>query len=187
MRLFALSGSAPPASSDNVETVLRELAPDIERWCARHLGMRSDLEDAVQEALIAVADALTRFRNESSLRTYAYRIVLRSAHRFRAKHRDAQRSQPLHVALDVDTMTPESLAMERESVRRLYVALDSLSEFRRNAFVLCAIERMPHEEAAAIEEVSVDTLRARLKHARNDLGEILKKDPYLGSMWKAAP
>ncbi len=175
------------SSRDAIANALHELAPDVQRWCARHLGPRSDLEDAVQEALIAVADALTRFRNESSMRTYAYRIVLRSAYRYRTQHREAQRSQQLHVALDVDNMTPESLAMERESVRRLYAALDSLTELRRNAFVLCAIEQMPHDEAAAIEDVSIDTLRARLQHARSDLTEVLKRDPYLGSMWKETP
>lgn len=86
------------SSRDAIANALHELAPDVQRWCARHLGPRSDLEDAVQEALIAVADALTRFRNESSMRTYAYRIVLRSAYRYRTQHREAQRSQQLHVA-----------------------------------------------------------------------------------------
>lgn len=186
MGIFSRNPLSVLASSprDERSRVLHELAPSVHKWCARHLGPRHDLDDVVQDALVATADALLHFRNESSLNTYVYRVVQRSCSRYRQKHRHAQKGAPLHAAVDVDSITPEALAMEKESVRRLYAALDELSEILRSAFVLCAIEQMAHEEAARIEGVSVETLRARLKRARAELSERLRKDPYLGSMWK---
>lgn len=188
MGLFSRATSSlfSGSSGDERSRVLRELAPDVQRWCARHLGPRNDLDDAVQESLVALADALSNFRNESSLRTYAYRVVQRSCGRFRQKHRHARQTAPLHAALDVDAMTPEAVAMEKESVRRLYAALDELSEILRNAFVLCAIEQWSHEDAATIEGVNLETMRARLKRARAELAERLSKDAYVGAMWKEA-
>src|SRR5690606_9111574 len=120
-------------------------------------------------------------RGDSSLRTYAHRVVLRTTARELAKRR--ARHERLELVADADHEAPgdpERALGDRQAMVRFYAALSKLTDKRRRAFVLCAIEKLAHEEAAAIEEISVATLRARLKHARRDLEAALAGDPLLG-------
>lgn len=177
---FRRSASEPPEPALD-ERVLRDLLGDARRWIGRYAGPRADLDDLVQEAMIELVIALERFRGDSSVRTYAHRIVLRTTAR-ELKRRRA-RHQRLELVAEIASEAsgdPERALNDRQSIMRFYDALSALSEKRRNAFVLCAIEKLPHEEAAAVESVSVETLRARLKHARRDLEAALAGDPLLG-------
>lgn len=163
--------------------LLEELAPRVRGWVARHIGPREDLDDITQEALVQIALALDRFRGESSLDTYAHRIAIRVALAQRTRSRRAP--QPvLHLVPEAeDARDPESIASQRQSIRALYDALDALHATRRTAFVLTAIEGLSHEDAAAIEGVSIATLRQRLKRGRADLAVLLRRDPILGAMF----
>ncbi len=165
-------------TADDIERVLTELAPHVRVWVHRYLGPGADLDDVMQESLIEIALALPRFRGDSSIKTYARTITMRVCSkgiRSRVKH---DRHLEL-VTGPVEARDPERLAMQRESLRRLYRCLDRLSQKRRDAFVLCAVERLPHEEAAKVAGTSVETLRARLKRARSELGRLLRGDPHL--------
>jgi RNA polymerase sigma-70 factor, ECF subfamily len=163
------------------DSVLRALLPDVRRWIARYAGPRADLDDLVQEAMIELVVALERFRGDSSVRTYAHRIVLRTTARELSRRRTRARHLELVGEVEAETGThdPERALSSRRAIHALYAALEQLSEKRRNAFVLCAVERLSHEEAAAIEGTSVETLRARLKHARADLFARLREEPAL--------
>lgn len=184
MRLFRLhrGEAGGRVAADALHDTLTDLAPVVRACVHRYVGPRADADDIVQEALIEIAGALVRFRGESSLKTYALRIAIRVASRHLKRSR--RREQPgLHaVPSPADTRTPEAVAMQRESLRRLYRCLDRLTPGRRAAFVLCAVERRSHAEAAEIEGVSVETLRARLKRGRADLARLLSGDPHLSQL-----
>ena len=168
-----------------LESVLRSLAPDVRRWVARHLGPGPDLDDATQEALIELADALGRFEGRSKLSTYAHRIAARVAYRHAKKHR---RRGSIIALVDAPPAssepTPEAIALGREGISRLYAALDRLPKDRREAFLLCDVEHLSHQEAADVAGVKLETLRKRLQRARTDLRKRLEHDavlgPYLG-------
>jgi len=108
-------------------------------------------------------------------------IVLRTTAREVAKRRTYERRTDLVLVDEREDgkASPERTLLDQEALRHFYSALSKLSLKRRNAFVLCAIERLSHEEAASIEEVTIDALRARLKHARADLEQLVREDPLL--------
>jgi len=174
-RLDALrAGDAAALSS-----VLAELLPRVRAWLHRLLGPRADLDDATQEALTELALALPRFAGDSALSTYAHRITVRTAYRFFGRVAET----PLElVPPAVEELDPESRAMAREALRRLYRALRRLPPNRRVAFVLCAIEGMAPAEAALVEGVSATAMRSRLMHARAELERMLAHDPYVGAL-----
>lgn len=170
-----------PREEVSLDSVLRQLAPQVRVWVFRQLGPDPDVDDVTQEALIQIADALARFEGRSSLTTYARRIAVRVANR----HRKRRGRRPLElVTPPQESVTPERLAMDRESIVRLYRALDRLTARRRTAFVLCDIEHLSHAEAAEVEGIKLETLRARLKHARADLQRSLRSDPYLSRLFQ---
>lgn len=175
--------SVPAPRSDDLTDVLVGLTPRVKAWLFRQLGPRFELDDALQDALTELARAIPRFDGRSSLETYAYRIVVRAASRHRHKHRHVHHALEL-VSPPADVIDPESRAMSREALRRLYDVLDRLPDKRRRAFILCRIEGLEPREAAEIEEVSSEVLRSRLRHACADVSELLGRDPYLAKVFE---
>lgn len=165
----------------DVEATLIDLVPSVRAWIWRLLGPRSDFDDAVQDALVELARALPRFEGRAKVTTFAYPIVIRTAYRYMRPRRES----PLdiegmeHIAGDDD---PEQRVAKREELVRLHRVLSQLPEKPRVAFVLCSVERLSHAEAADIEGVSVDTMRARLKRAKTELARRLRADPELSAM-----
>lgn len=166
-----------------VEEALATLLPDVRRWLHRLLGPGADLDDATQDALIELAKALSTFESRSSLRTFAYTIVVRSAYRSLAAQKKRQRETALELVPPPSSeLDPESRAMHREALKRLYGCLDRLPVKRRVAFVLCAVEGLTPEEAAQIEGTSAVTMRSRVFHARREIERRLAHDPYVSRL-----
>ncbi|MFK7987599.1 MAG: RNA polymerase sigma factor [Sandaracinaceae bacterium] len=163
-RLGEVSRRLRARESVLIERVLRELLQPIRDWSVRLMGNPSDAEDVAQEALTAVAGALTRFEGRSSIRTLAHRITVRAAQRGwrrrRKHHADRLGEDP------IDARSVGDQVAARDALRRLYRALDTLSPPLRKVFVLCAIEQLTPAEAAEILEVEPGTVRVRLHRAR---------------------
>ena len=170
----ALARAARDGDAAAVEALLRVLLPKTRRWLHRLIGPAS-LDDAVQEALIAVAGSLSRFRGDSAFETYAHRIAVRVA----CRHLKAERRRPslTLVAPPPDERDPESRAISRQRLERLRVALDTLTPDARVAFVLCAIEGRPPREAAEIAGTTALVMRVRAHRARKAVERQLAADP----------
>ncbi len=161
-------------------TLLRELLPSVRRWLFRLLGPRPDLDDATQDALIALTKALPRFQGNSKVETFAHTVTVRVAYRY-YKKRD--REEPLTLVPPApETIDPESVAINREALRRLHRCLERLPDKKRIAFVLCAVEGMSPAEAARIEGVTSVVMRARLSSARKEVTRRLSADPYVQAL-----
>ncbi len=169
---------AVPAPSDALEDALGELAPVVHSWLRRDLGPDSDIDDVFQDSMTALAQAIPKFRGQSSLHTYAYRITMRIAGRHRKRQRRRQANLEL-LPPSPESIDPESHAISRAALSRLYRALEKLKERRRRAFILCCIEGLPASDAAAREGIKADAMRSRLRHARRDLARRLSHDTYL--------
>ncbi len=159
--------------------VLRELVPSVRRWCARLIGPRADLDDAVQDALTEISRALPRFEGRSSISTLAHRIAVRRAYRFMKASRWVPLEQE-HEELEAPFTDPERDAIARQALERLYVLLERLSPPRRLAFVLCVLEGFSPAEAARTSGTTSLVMRARLHHARRAMSEWMRNDDLLG-------
>lgn len=180
-RLAAQDEARPIMTPAELEEALVELVPTVRRSVWRLLGPRADFEDVVQDALVELAKALPGFEHRAKLSTFAFTIVTRTAYRHLSRRRE-ESTEPADLERLADFDDPERRAAERQQLERLHRVLDRIPERQRVAFVLCAVERVPHAEAAEIEGVSVETLRARLKRAKSELARRLRADPELRAM-----
>lgn len=179
----SLLRSARDGDDAALDTLLRTLVPRVRRWLNRLLGPRGSLDDATQEVLIALSTALPRFEGSSALDTYCYRITLRVA--FRHLKRERRRPPLTLVPTGINEIDPESKAISREAVERLYAALDELEPDGRVAFVLCAIEGLSARDAAEACGVSAATMRVRVHRARKALRRRLETDPLMPAAAKS--
>lgn len=142
------------------------------------LGDREEALDLSQEVFLRVFHTLYRFRGQSSLRTWIYRIAVnqaRNRHRFWCRrHRADQVSLDEHVAAHGDCLsgreaTPERVFAQKELADRLYHALDRLPFDQRTAIVLREIDGLSYDEIAYSLGVAVGTVKSRLTRARQTL------------------
>jgi RNA polymerase sigma-70 factor (ECF subfamily) len=142
------------------------------------LGDREEALDLSQEVFLRVFRTIHRFRGQSSLRTWIYRIAVnqaRNRHRFwRRRHRDEQVSLDQHVATHGDVLrgggpTPERVLAQKELAERLQQALERLPFEQRTAIVLREVDGLSYEEIAYSLNLAVGTVKSRLTRARQAL------------------
>lgn len=142
------------------------------------LGDRDEALDLSQEVFLRVFRTIHRFRGQSSLRTWIYRIAVnqaRNRHRFWSRrHRADQVSLDEHVAahgefLSDGESTPDRVLAQKELAGRLQHALDSLPFDQRTAIVLREIDGLSYEEIAFSLGVAIGTVKSRLTRARQAL------------------
>jgi RNA polymerase sigma-70 factor (ECF subfamily) len=148
------------------------------------LGDRDEALDLSQEVFLRDFRTIHRFRGQSSLRTWIYRIAVnqaRNRHRFwRRRHRADQVSLDQHLAdhgdlISVVQATPERVLVQKELATQLNQALDGLPFDQRIAIVLREIDGLSYEEIAYSLGVAVGTVKSRLTRARQALRSELRE------------
>lgn len=149
---------------------------DVARW-VRALGAPpADLADLVQEVFVVVHRRLPDFDGEN-LVAWLYRITDRQVRDFRRsmwiKH-IFRRS--VEITSDVASLNPTQLMVleTREKQRYLERLLARLGTTVSSTFVLFEIEGYTAEEISAIQEISINTVRARIQRARKKLMAMLE-------------
>jgi len=148
------------------------------------LGDRDEALDLSQEVFLRVFRTIHRFRGQSSLRTWIYRIAVnqaRNRHRFwRRRHRADQVSLDQHIAMHGEFLSggdsgPDRMLAQKELARTLQTALDRLPFDQRTAIVLREIDGLSYEEIAYSLGVAVGTVKSRLTRARQALRSELRE------------
>ncbi len=136
----------------------------------RMLRNAEDAEDAVQEAYISAFKALPRFKGQSKLSTWLYRIVVNAC--LMKIRKDKSRAKYLSEKEYDDAIVydwkndPEEAAVNSELRSTLESGLDLLSPDLRAAVVLGDIQGLSTEEASEALAISVASLKSRLHRAR---------------------
>jgi RNA polymerase sigma-70 factor (ECF subfamily) len=148
------------------------------------LGDRDEAMDVSQEVFLRVFRTINRFRGQSSLKTWIYRIAVnqaRNRHRFwRRRHRADQVSLDQHVAAHGEFVStgearPDRMLARKELAAKLQSALDHLPFDQRTAIVLREIDGLSYDEIAYSLGVAVGTVKSRLTRARQALRHELRE------------
>jgi RNA polymerase sigma factor (sigma-70 family) len=143
--------------------------------CLRTTSNRSDAEDALQEALVAIWKHLGDFRGEASFGTWAYRIASNAALAVVRRRRDLTGIGADAAELEIEDTRRDFVdtIADRDRVQR---ALRDLPEDFRTALVLREYGQLTYEEIAAHQGVLVQTVKSRLNRARTAVAAALAAD-----------
>jgi RNA polymerase sigma-70 factor (ECF subfamily) len=143
------------------------------------LGDREEALDLSQEVFLRVFRTLHRFRGQSALRTWIFRIVINQVRNrqrwWRRRHRSAQVSIEDHIRdhgeleLGADASTPDRELTRKELGSRLKAAIQRLPFEQRTALVLREVQGLRYEEIAFSLGLPVGTVKSRLTRARQAL------------------
>lgn len=160
--LAAAHGGDPRA----LEQLLRVARPDIRRYAQRHC-LISDVDDAVQEALLIVSRKLPQLRVLAAFSGWAIRLVQRECRRL---GRVTLRYDPY----DEDKL--EQWLVVRDAARlrvELSAALESLPAHYREVILLRDLEELTIGEIAQRTGLTPANVKSRLHRARTLAREYL--------------
>lgn len=162
------------------ETIYRNLAGFVYAVALRTTRNEQDAQEVTQDVFVKLYRNLKDFRGESSLRTWVYRITVNTAlNACRVRNRHFRRRVEMdEQALEqqVDPHTPEVGPAEPGVIRQIDKYLAVLNPDQRACLVLRKIQGLSYEEIAATLNIPINTVRSRLKRAREALFEASKKE-----------
>jgi RNA polymerase sigma factor (sigma-70 family) len=156
------------------------------RYALAETGRAEDAKDIVQDTFVRAWEALPRFRGESSLLHWLYRIA-RNQIIDRARKRKRRGEVSLDAPLDDSGETrgdraasprrgPDEEAESAEDLARFRAALAALPEAQRSVFVLREWDGLPYDQIAARLGLNEGTVKSRLARAREALLDRLRQD-----------
>jgi RNA polymerase sigma-70 factor (ECF subfamily) len=182
--LRGLARAAAGGDLASMRRLLEAVAPRVLRIARSVLGAgEADVEDVVQESLIALVRALPAYRGEASAMTYASRIAVRTAvaarHRLRS-HRARQTALGAD-AVERDAVAPSAAALAAGERRRtvLRELLAGLPDAQAESLALRFVLGASLEEVAEATGAPLNTVRSRLRLAKEALARRLEAEPEL--------
>ena len=145
------------------EIIVRRHEAGVYRVALRMMGSRADAQDVTQETFMRAWRSLARFRSDSAVSTWLYRIVTRRCLDVLASRRSTE-------LLDDDVQTiatdPSESTEQRERLRAVTRAIAMLPAEQRAALVLREFESLSYQEVAHVLGTSVAAVKGRIHRAR---------------------
>ena len=143
-----------------------------------------DAEEVTQDVFIKVYRNLKNFRFQASLKTWMYRITVNTTMNACKKiSKDKGRRADYDIAVKTQYVSgSQEKAIERkENEHAIAALLGTLNSDQRACIVLREIEGLNYKEIADALKTNINTVRSRLKRARQALsahrkGEVVKNE-----------
>ncbi|MBN1795888.1 MAG: RNA polymerase sigma factor [Sedimentisphaerales bacterium] len=170
--------SEAPADEVTVRTLKQDNIPDFDRIVAdnaeavstlagRLLAWPSDVEDIVQDVFLSAYLGLKKFRGNSSIKTWLFKITINKCRNYRRrcmvrlKFFSYARREKVHAA--------DSLSMDSETFNQVRNAIMALPAKYREPVVLKYLQDIPADNICQILGISENVLQVRLSRARQKL------------------
>lgn len=157
----------------------------IHKICANS----DDAAELTQDTFVKVLENIAKFRGQSSLYTWIFRIAVNIALNFRKRQLKVG-FESLDRSLDkfdadsrirfkdylVDQLTPDPavLAQDKELYALAMDSIDKLDDEHKAVIVLRDIEQLSYLEISEILEIELGTIKSRISRARDALRRIVK-------------
>jgi len=136
----------------------------IYKVCSFYVSDYFPMEDLYQETILNLWKAYPKFRNESALSTWIYKIALNTCISGMRKASKHQRQVPLSFSEDI-VFEPDN---EEENIRELYRLIHQLKTLER-AIVLLYLEEKFYQEIADITGLTLSNVATKLKRIKEKL------------------
>ncbi len=163
------------ASQGNIEAfeeIYKAASSFVYNVALRITGNSVDAQDVVQDVFMKIYHSLKGFQFRSTFRTWAYRITINTA----INHcRKSSKEEKNRVDYDniIESLPDNRLANEQvdqgDNQARLNGLLNMLSPEHKTCLILREIEGLSYQGIAGTLKIPVNTVRSRLKRARQAL------------------
>ena len=139
------------------------------------VGNYEEAQDLTQDTFLLIHKALPKFRGESDIYTWIYRIAVNQCKRFRRKQKMRKFFSLDEKAKEVESLdrvgekSPEVGAEWNEMSQILHKKVALLPQHYREAMILRYFQGLSYEEISETLKIPLGTVRSRLSRGRMDL------------------
>ncbi|MEI6847293.1 MAG: RNA polymerase sigma factor [Chlorobiaceae bacterium] len=147
--------------------------------CYRFVFNRQDAEDLAQDVFVEVFRSLEKFREESKLSTWIYRIAVTKSLDHLRRLKRIKRFGTLKRIIGIEDTSAEIAApfnenpaealANKERIKILQEALNQLPDNQKTAFILSKQDGYGHQEIADILKTSVSAVESLVHRAKKNL------------------
>ncbi|WP_138434297.1 RNA polymerase sigma factor [Winogradskyella algicola] len=152
--------------------------------CISFVPNKEDAEDLVQEVFLEVYNSISKFKGNSKLSTWIYKITTNKCLEFIRKRNTKKRTGFLKPLFSEDFSIdktnyftefnhPGFLLENKELNETLFKAINSLPESQASVFTLHKIDGKSYQEIAAITDKSVSSVESLMFRAKKNLQQLL--------------
>ena len=164
-------------SQDAFDALVQRHRRAIYQLCYGFVGNHEDASDLSQDVFLRVHRGLRRFKGQSSLSTWLYRIGVNVClSRVGSK---VPPTEPIQDDRHVDPRgdDPAERVLQVERAARVRAAIVRLPERQRATLILRMYHELSHQEIASILGNSVGAVKANFFHALRNLKKLLEAEP----------
>ena len=161
------------------EQVFKEIfqanSKKIYHLCYGYTNDEDSANDLLQETFIKVWQNLDKFRNQSMISTWIYRIAVNSCLTYLKKENRQQKDE---LTPNIIENHKEDISEKEEQVKALYKCITQLEETDR-LIITMVMDEVPYPEIAEISGISEGNLRVKIHRIKNKLTELYNKHERL--------
>ena len=123
-----------------------------------------EVNDLYQEILINLWKSFEKFRGESGLKTWIWRVSLNTCNNLERKKKSSVQTIPLSIDIDLYNDDDE----HSKQIQMLYDRINRLDVFDR-AIILLWLENMSYQDIASVVGISLSNVTTRLFRIKEQL------------------
>ncbi len=143
---------------------------------------KSIAEDIVEDALLSAISSIKRFKGESSVKSWIYRIAVNKAKTALTKETRLDKLKE-KLAEQEKLYDPDDIPREFSTDKKkaiIWQGMEHLNENEREIITLIDIEGMSYKEVSSLLGVPIGTVRSRISRAREHLKDIILEWNFFG-------
>ncbi|MFN3670072.1 MAG: sigma-70 family RNA polymerase sigma factor [Brevundimonas sp.] len=165
----------PSADDDAFKRELVVLIPHLRAFARTLTGDPTAADDLAQDAMMKAWDARASYQMGTNMKAWTF-MILRN--QFYSEKRRSWRQTQLDQEAAERTLVAVDDPESPVALDELRLALATLPEEQREALILVGAGGFAYEEAAAICQCAVGTVKSRVSRARKALQATLEKGGY---------
>lgn len=159
--------------------VIRMYREPVIRLCRGFTGSFEDAEDLAQDIFLEVIRSVGKFRSQSTVSTWIYRIAVNKSLNYirdnKKRNYDKFGRGDEESFRGGDEYDADIPLVNKEHAEALHNALNKLPEAQRTAFILSKYEDLRYSEIADIMRTSISSVESLLFRAKRNLQDKLRE------------
>ena len=168
-KLDVALGAAQARDDTELKGLLVAAVPALRRFAVSLARDPTAADDLVQDTLLRAWRARARFEPGSNFEAWTFTILRNVFYSVQRKRHEVQDENGSYAAR-LTTPPDQAGRLDLQDVR---AALDRLAPMMRETLVLVVIENLTYEEAAAVMNCQIGTVKSRVWRAREQLARML--------------
>lgn len=165
---------------DKFAIIVKEYQEHVQNLAYRMVGNKLDSDEVVQQVFVSLYLSLPRFKFESRLNTFIYRITVNVVSKMYGKAARIASYDDLQYETPSDDLNEEERMVREEQKAKLRKAIGLLNPKQRTALILYTYDEFSYNEIAEAMDCSLSKVETLIFRAKKNLKKMLDTNTNKG-------